>query len=74
MTETDKHMAQIMPQYWINFVKTGDPNAEGLPYWTTYKQGEATVMNMHQGFHLTTAPNQKQMEFWEELFRSMREK
>lgn len=74
MTETDKHMAQIMPQYWINFVKTGDPNAEGLPYWTTYKQGEATVMNMHQGFHLTTAPNQKQMEFWEELFKSMREK
>lgn len=72
MTETDKHMAQIMPQYWINFVKTGDPNADGLPYWTTYKQGEATVMNMHNGFHLSPAPNEKQMNFWEEYFRSHR--
>lgn len=72
MTEAETHMAQIMPQYWINFIKTGDPNAQGLPYWTTYKQGEATVMNMHNGFHLTTAPNQKQMDFWEELFKGMR--
>ncbi len=72
MTEIDKHMAQIMPQYWINFVKTGDPNADGLPYWTTYKQGEATVMNMHNGFTLSPAPNQKQMEFWEGYFSSQR--
>ena len=72
MTETEQHMAQIMPQYWINFVKTGNPNADGLPYWTTYKQGEATVMNMHNGFHLTPAPNQKQMDFWEETFSEMR--
>jgi len=74
MTETDKHMAQIMPQYWINFVKTGDPNAEGLPYWSTYKQGEATVMNMHQGFHLSPAPNEKQMNCWEEYFKAQRDK
>lgn len=72
MTETEQHMAQIIPQYWINFTKTGNPNAEGLPYWTTYSQGEATVMNMHNGLHLTTAPNEKQMTFWEEYFKSIR--
>jgi len=72
MTETDKHMAQIMPQYWINFVKNGDPNADGLPYWTTYKQGEATIMHMHNGFQLIPAPNQKQMDFWEEYFKAQR--
>lgn len=72
MTETEQHMAQIMPQYWINFIKTGNPNADGLPYWTTYKQNEATVMEMHEGFHLIPAPNQKQMDFIEDLFGSMR--
>ena len=72
MTETEQHMAQILPQYWINFIKTGNPNADGLPFWTTYKQGEATVMNIHQGFHLTTAPNQKQMDFFEAFFKSQR--
>ena len=74
MTDTETHMAQIMPQYWINFIKTGNPNADGLPYWTTYKQGEATVMNMHNGFSLTKAPNQQQMDFFEEYFKSMRNK
>ena len=72
MTETEQHMAQILPQYWINFVKTGDPNADGLPYWTTYQQGEPTVMYMHNGLHLTKAPNQKQMDFWENYFKSQR--
>lgn len=72
MTDVDTHMAQIMPRYWINFIKTGDPNAPGLPYWTTYRQGEATVMTMHNGFTLTPAPNQPQMDFWEELFKTMR--
>lgn len=74
MTDTDAHMAQIMPQYWINFIKTGNPNADGLPYWTTYKQGEATVMNMHNGFCLTKAPNQQQMDFFEAYFKAMRNK
>ena len=65
-------MAQILPQYWINFIKTGNPNSDGLPYWTTYRQGEATVMNMHNGFSLTKAPNQQQMDFFENFFRSKR--
>jgi len=73
MTEAEKHMAQILPQYWINFIKTGDPNADGLPYWTTYRQGEATVMDMQNGFHLTPAPNKPQMEFWENVFKAMRQ-
>lgn len=74
MTETETHMAQIMSQYWINFIKTGNPNAQGLPFWTTYKQGEATVMNMHNGFSLTKAPNQKQMDFFEDYFGTQRNK
>lgn len=72
MTDVDTHMAQIMPQYWMNFVKYGDPNADGLPYWTTYREGEATVMNMHNGFCLTPTPNELQMHFWEEVFSKLR--
>lgn len=72
MTDVDTHMSQIMPQYWINFIKYGNPNADGLPYWTTYEQDKPTVMNMHNGFSLTVVPNQKQMHFWEEYFRSLR--
>ena len=31
--EEDFRLAEIVTSYWANFIKTGDPNAEGLPFW-----------------------------------------
>ncbi|MCI6023419.1 MAG: carboxylesterase family protein [Oscillospiraceae bacterium] len=31
--EWDFTLADIMSSYWANFIKTGDPNGEGLPLW-----------------------------------------
>jgi len=72
MSDTDQHMQQIMSSYWINFTKTGDPNGEALPYWTTYRQGEPTVMIMREGFYLDSVPNQDKMDFFEAFFGSRR--
>jgi len=72
MTESEKKMAEILPKYWINFIKTGNPNGTALPYWSTYEQNKPTVMIMREGFHLAPAPNQQQMDFWEGLFKTMR--
>ncbi len=72
MTPTDRHMSQILERYWINFTKTGDPNGDALPYWTTYCQGEPTVMIMREGFYLDRVPNQDKMDFFEEFFKSRR--
>lgn len=78
MTDAEKKMSDIMARYWINFIKTGDPNTDGsgneslMPFWSTYRQGEATVMEMREGFHLIPAPNQTQMDFWEDFFSAKR--
>lgn len=72
MTPTENHMLQIMSRYWINFTKTGSPNAEALPFWTPYEQGKNTVMIMRNGFFLDNVPNQLQLDFFEEFFRSKR--
>lgn len=35
-TEDDYKVSRIMQQYFVNFIKTGDPNGEGLPEWSAY--------------------------------------
>lgn len=71
-TKMEEYFGYVMSRYWVNFTKTGDPNGEGLPYWPLYKEGEETVMNIHNGFHLTNVPNMPQLNFFEEFFKAKR--
>ncbi len=32
--DSDEALSETMQAYWVNFVKKGDPNGEGLPVWT----------------------------------------
>ena len=36
LTGTDLAMAQMLHGYWVNFVRTGNPNGPGLPNWPVY--------------------------------------
>ena len=31
--DTDRRLSRIMVNYWLNYIKTGAPNGEGLPEW-----------------------------------------
>jgi para-nitrobenzyl esterase len=31
--DEDKHVSQLMGDYWVRFAKTGDPNGHGAPNW-----------------------------------------
>ena len=32
--------------YWTNFVRTGDPNADGLPLWKPYTKNDPEVLTL----------------------------
>jgi para-nitrobenzyl esterase len=44
-TSQDKVLSKHMLDYWTNFMKYGNPNAEGLEEWQTCTKGNAFVMD-----------------------------
>lgn len=49
-TDADREIARIMSAYWVNFVKTGNPNGEGVPSWPAYRRDTSTVMELGTHF------------------------
>lgn len=46
--EIDRRLAEEMGSYWVNFVKTGDPNGPGLPAWPVYLQRDRQILQIGQ--------------------------
>jgi para-nitrobenzyl esterase len=40
-TEDDYQLSELMQAYYVNFVKTGDPNNAGLPLWPPANHGDS---------------------------------
>ena len=41
---TDRELSETIQQYWVNFVKTGDPNGGTLPHWPRFRPGTRAYM------------------------------
>ena len=70
---SDAALSRLVMQYWINFVKTGDPNGGYLPLWPEYSKDTDCVMNFRDGAYLTPIHNKPQLELWEEYMNWRRE-
>nr|WP_229310965.1 carboxylesterase family protein [Larkinella soli] len=46
LNRTDTELAGIMSAYWANFIKTGDPNGNGLPNWPPYSVKGKKIMDL----------------------------
>ncbi len=42
----DYQLADVMSDYWVNFITTGNPNIEKLPVWPVYKADSTEIMNL----------------------------
>ncbi len=45
LAPADKAIAQAANAYWVNFAKTGNPNASGLPDWPAYSTATDILMD-----------------------------
>lgn len=59
---------KIIHQYWVNFIKTGNPNGDLLPYWPPYQKDTESTMYFRDGAHVTALPNIELLNLWTEYF------
>ena len=64
MTQRDTIIADNISSYWVNFIKTGDPNGPGLETWEPYTPGQYEVMELGEGFGMIPiAGSEEKLEF-----------
>lgn len=64
----DHRLAEVMSDYWVNFVKTGNPNGDGLPEWEAYKPEQKMIMILGERQASEPMPDVRALEF---LFSKM---
>ncbi|MBN8921912.1 MAG: carboxylesterase family protein [Rhodanobacter sp.] len=64
-TAVDRRVSATMEGYWANFIKTGDPNGDGLPHWpaVTAKDGGLLRQVIGADTHTTVDRNAARYEF-----------
>lgn len=64
-SDTDREVAHIVSSYWANFIKTGNPNGEGLPEFVA--TGNDTIMRLGKdSYAIPIAESPERVAFWKE--------
>jgi len=56
-TNEDRAVSDTVSSYWVNFAKTGNPNANGMPVWPAFSNAKPEVMNLNDPSKAIPLPN-----------------
>jgi para-nitrobenzyl esterase len=59
----DRELATTMSDYWVNFIKRGDPNGKDLPKWPAYDLNGKQVMVLDTKVEARPIPDQAALDF-----------
>ena len=63
-TDEDRRIATILSTYVANFVRSGDPNGDGLPDWAAYREGDPVTMQLGDAFEPLAVAEPAKFDFF----------
>ena len=63
----DYQASEVIHDYFANFIRTGDPNGEGLPRWPWFQASSPKVMLIDAHPHTIAEPNLRRYQLLDEL-------
>jgi len=64
--KSDYELASTLSGYWINFVRTGNPNGSNLPEWPAFNNRDKRIMILNEPLMAGAIPNSGALDFFEE--------
>ncbi|NVJ85926.1 MAG: carboxylesterase family protein [Algoriphagus sp.] len=65
--EVDYQLEETMSTYWVNFIKSRNPNGEGLPEWPEFDPENPLVIQFGEEVKSVAVPHWRQLKFMESL-------
>jgi carboxylesterase type B len=65
-TDQDRKIADLLGSYWLNFMRTGDPNGKDLPPWPAVPSKSAITMELGDRFGPRAVADAGKLAFWEQ--------
>jgi para-nitrobenzyl esterase len=66
--DVDHDLAKTMSTFFVNFIKTGNPNGDGLPTWNSYNTADKKIMIFDVKSETETIPDAASLDF---LYKKM---
>jgi len=67
-TAADRKVSAVLQAYWVNFIKTGNPNGGGLPRWTAFDAATENVMALSGRPHMRPIADAQRRAFFTHWF------
>jgi para-nitrobenzyl esterase len=64
----DVAMSDLLSSYWVNFAKSGDPNATGLPAWPAFRADAQNAMHFDGKPGARPVPNMTQLKALDDYY------
>jgi len=64
-TEEDRKIADMMSSYWVNFIRTGDPNGKGLAHWPSSSEQPGTTFELGDKAAVIPVASKERLAFLE---------
>jgi para-nitrobenzyl esterase len=65
----DQKVADLSARYWVNFVKTGNPNGAGLPDWPSYRGNDRPTLFIDVTASIANDPDRERQALLASLLR-----
>ena len=71
-TDQDRTVSNVLSGYWLNFIKTGQPNGSGLARWEPFGPARQQVMDLSATPRMRQANGQAATAFFSSWYKSPR--